>query len=168
MREVGKFIGMFMWWAVDELRQHRFTFKELVEAILRGSRRELQERGEISAVVGQLTGPTDEYDEQEELYKKEIGQFWVDDVTGTELLAHLVKMAREGAGLAPQRGQKGMKPLQLKLLDTNKEDAGEESLGGEGDKEGEERRGEVASRGDVRGDPLVGGCEPAVELVHDG
>ena len=93
--EVGKFIGVFMWWAVDELRQHRFTFKELVEAILRGSRRELQETGEISAVVGQLTGPTDEYDEQEELYKKEFGQFWVDDVTGTELLAHLVKMARK-------------------------------------------------------------------------
>ena len=65
--------------------------KELVEAILRGLRKELRERGEISAVEEQLSGPTpDEYVEQEELYKEEFGQF-VDDVTGTELPAHLVK-----------------------------------------------------------------------------
>ena len=50
--------------------------KELAGAILRGFvRRELWESGE-------------------ELYKKELGQF-VDDVTGTELPAHLVRMARK-------------------------------------------------------------------------
>ncbi|MCR9103517.1 MAG: hypothetical protein NXI25_26465, partial [bacterium] len=109
--------------------------KELVEAILRGLRKELRERGEISAVEEQLSGPTpDEYVEQEELYKEEFGQF-VDDVTGTELPAHLVKAARkEELGWLHKEGVyvkvprricegKGMKPLQLKWLDINKGDA---------------------------------------------
>ncbi|CAJ1391015.1 unnamed protein product [Effrenium voratum] len=125
--KVEKCIGMFIWWEVYP--------KELVEAILRGLRKELRERGEISAVEEQLSGPTpDEYVEQEELYKEEFGQF-VDDVTGTELPAHLVKAARkEELGWLHKEGVyvkvprricegKGMKPLQLKWLDINKGDA---------------------------------------------
>ena len=88
--------------------------KELVEAILRGLRREPRERGEISAVEEQLTGPTpDDYVEQEELYKEEFGKCDRDGVAGTP-----GESGQGGAGLASQGGR-----LRRKWLDINKGDA---------------------------------------------
>lgn len=108
----------------------------LVRAILRGLKKELRERRQISALEEKLTGPSPDDDTEWEETMKEWGDQFMDDITGTLLDPELVKKARkeeldcvhkeriyERVPMRMRTQSEQKKPHGVKWIDVNKGDA---------------------------------------------